>query len=126
MLTGSDIFERMTPMKKKNYMIAGICGLLFAALMLLIRFVDVRPIGPEGTSVGLSHLNRFVFQLFGVKMLWYEITDWLGITAILTALLFAAAGLIQMIKRRSILKVDREILALGGLYIAVICLYIAN
>jgi undecaprenyl-diphosphatase len=57
-------------------------------------------------------------------MLWYDITDWLGIAAILTALFFALAGLVQLIKRRSLLKVDREVLALGGLYIIVIGLYV--
>ena len=57
-------------------------------------------------------------------MLWYHITDWLGIAAILTAFVFAVTGLVQLIKRRSLLKVDREILSLGGLYIVVIGLYI--
>ena len=57
-------------------------------------------------------------------MLWYEITDWLGVAAVLTAFLFALTGMVQLIKRRSLLKVDRAILALGGLYIIVIGLYI--
>ena len=45
-------------------------------------------------------------------------------TAIIAAFLFAATGLVQVIKRRSILKVDKEILALGGLYILVIGIYV--
>lgn len=110
--------------KKRKILIAAFSGLLAVVLILLIRFVDVAPIGSGGTSIGLSHLNRFIFELFGVNLIWYTITDWLGVVAILTAFLFALAGFIQMIKRKSPLKVDREILALGGLYIIVIGLYV--
>ena len=109
---------------KNNLFVSGISGLLVMILIVLVRFVDVRPIGPEGTSIGLSRLNSFFFRLSGVNILWYHITDWLGVAAILVAFLFAMAGFVQLIKRRSILKVDCEILALGGLYIVVIGLYV--
>lgn len=103
---------------------AGLGGSLTVILIALVHLVDVAPVGAEGTSVGLSHINKFLFDLFGVNLLWYNITDWLGIAAILTALIFAVTGLVQLIKRRSLLKVDREILTLGGLYIIVIGLYV--
>ena len=109
---------------KNNLFVSGISGLLVMILIVLVRFIDVRPIGPEGTSIGLSRLNGFFFRLSGVNILWYHITDWLGVAAILVAFLFAMAGFVQLIKRRSILKVDHEILALGGLYIVVIGLYV--
>ena len=109
---------------KNNLFVSGISGLLVMLLIVLVRFVDVRPIGPEGTSIGLSRLNGFFFRLSGVNILWYHITDWLGVAAILVAFLFAMAGFVQLIKRRSILKVDHEILALGCLYIVVIGLYV--
>jgi undecaprenyl-diphosphatase len=112
-------------MKQKKYALtARISGLLFAVLIILVRFVDVQAIGPEGTRIGLSQLNRFVFESLGVHMLWYEITDWLGIAAILTALGFAVVGLVQWIRRKNIWKVDREILVLGGLYFILIGLYV--
>ena len=111
-------------MKHRRLIIAGIGGLLTVILIALVSLVDVTPVGAQGTSVGLSHLNQFVFDLFGVNMLWYYITDWLGIAAILTAFAFAVTGLVQLINRRSLLKVDREILSLGGLYIIVIGLYL--
>ena len=98
--------------------------MLTVILIALVRLVDAAPIGAQGTSIGLSHLNQFVFDLFGVNMLWYNITDWLGVAAVLTGFVFAVTGLVQLIKRRSLLKVDREILALGGLYIVVIALYL--
>ena len=109
---------------KGKFLIIGISGALFALLIVLLRCVDGEAVGAAGTSVGLSHMNRFVFELTGVNMVWYNITDWLGLAAILAAFLFAVTGLVQLIKRRSILKVDKEILALGGLYILVIGIYV--
>ena len=111
-------------MKHSRIITAGIGLLLTVILIVLVRLVDAAPIGAQGTSIGLSHLNQFVFDLFGVNMLWYNITDWLGVAAVLTGFVFAVTGLVQLIKRRSLLKVDREILSLGGLYIVVIGLYL--
>ena len=108
--------------KGKILMSAG-CGVLTVLLIILLRFVDVRKIGPEGTSIGLSHLNQFFFDLTGLNIAWYDITDWLGLIAIAAAFVFAVAGLVQLIKRKSLLKVDKEILFLGALYIVVIGLY---
>ena len=108
----------------KNYLLAGVGALLTAILICLVRFVDVAPIGPEGTSIGLSTLNLAAFQAFGVSMSWYKITTVLGIVAILTAGLFALLGLIQLIRRKSLLKVDRELLVLAGLYVVVVILYV--
>ncbi len=103
---------------------AVITGALFAGLIVLLGMYDVAAIGPAGTEVGFSHLNQFVHDLTGVNMLWYDITDYIGYGAIAVCGMFAVAGFVQMIKRRSLLKVDREILALGGLFIAVIGCYV--
>ena len=103
---------------------AVITGVLFAGLIVLLGKYDVAPIGPAGTKVGFSHINQLVHSLTGVNMVWYEITDYIGYAAIAICGMFALAGFIQMIKRRSLLKVDREIWALGGLFIAVIGFYV--
>ena len=108
---------------RESFRLAGILGLLFVLLILVVRLVDVAPIGPEGTAIGLSHINRAVHERTGVNLAWYAITDALGYAAILVALLFAAVGLLQLIRRRSLLRVDRELLTLAGLYVAVLALY---
>ena len=96
----------------------------FVIWTVLISFIDVKAIGPQGSSVGFSALNQFVHQLTGTNMLLYTVTDWLGLVPIGTAMGFAALGLIQWIKRKSPIKADRDILALGVFYIAVMVIYV--
>ena len=57
-------------------------------------------------------------------MIWYHITDWLGLVPIFMAMVYSLIGLIQLIKRKSFFKVDKEIIILGLFYIVVISLYI--
>ena len=96
----------------------------FVLWTVLVRFVDVRAIGPEGSSVGFATLNGFVHELAGVNWLLYTVTDWLGLVPIAVALGFAILGLVQLIKRKSLWKVDHSILALSVFYIVVIVAYI--
>ena len=114
-------------MEKKNRKLFWVgVGLLavFVLWTILVCFVDVRAIGPEGSSVGFAALNGFVHELTGVNLFLYNITDWLGIVPIAVALGFAILGLVQLIKRKSLWKVDHSILALGVFYIVVMAAYI--
>lgn len=86
--------------------------------------IDVRAIGPEGTEVGFAKLNQAMSALIGTNLLWYEISDWMGLIPIGVAFCFAVLGASQMVKRRSLLKVDKNLLILGVFYIVVILIYI--
>ena len=112
--------------KKKSRLFWVGVGLLavFVLWTVLIRFVDVEAIGPRQSSVGFATLNGYIHNLTGVNMSLYIITDWLGLVPIGVAFGFAVLGIVQCIKRKSLLKVDRSILTLGGFYIVVIALYI--
>ena len=114
-------------MEKKNRKLFCVgVGLLavFVLWTVLVHFVDVRAIGPEGSSVGFATLNGFVHELTGVNWLLYTVTDWLGLVPIAVAFGFAILGLVQLIKRKSLWKVDHSILALGVFYIVVMAAYI--
>ena len=114
-------------MKRKNRNELILSAALAAAFIVwtaLVRTVDVSAIGPRGSSVGFSTLNGNVHSLVGVNMTLYMITDWLGLVPIAVALGFAVLGLVQLIKRRSLLAVDRSIIVLGGFYLAVIAVYV--
>ena len=111
--------------KNKKRLVLGVSLVVaFALWTVLVCFVDVRAIGPEGSSVGFAALNGFVHELTGVNWFLYTITDWLGIVPIAVALGFAILGLVQLIKRKSLWKVDHSILALGVFYIVVMAAYI--
>ena len=114
-------------MEKKNSRLFWVgVGLLavFVLWTVLIRFVDVEAIGPRQSSVGFATLNGYIHNLTGVNMSLYIITDWLGLVPIGVAFGFAVFGIVQCIKRKSLLKVDRSILTLGGFYIVVMAVYI--
>jgi undecaprenyl-diphosphatase len=74
--------------------------------------------------VGFSGINNKIHNLTGVNMEWYDLTDYFGYLAIGVAALFALVGLIQLVKRKSLFKVDREIICLGVLFVAVIGFYV--
>ena len=103
----------------KKFITSAISGILFILLIVLVKTVDVAAIGPAGTSIGLSKINGAVSGFFGTNMFWYKLTNVIGILAILTALCFALFGGLQMILRKSLVKVDKELFSLAGLYVVV-------
>ena len=113
--------------KKKiqnNFIVAAGLLALFILYTVAIMFVDVQPIGPQGSSVGFAEVNQYFHTLFGVNMLLYSITDWLSIAVLFIMFGFAMVGLVQLIKRKSLFRVDSSILVLGGFYVLVFLAYL--
>lgn len=114
-------------MKKNgiNTLITGVLMLiLFAVWTVLIQTVDVQAVGQNGTDIGFASLNTWFHKMTGVHMWVYTVTDWLGLVPIFICIIFGAVGLVQLIKRRSLLKVDKDIILLGIYYILVIFDYL--
>lgn len=106
----------------KNFIIAIALLVAFLVWTVIVMKVDVKAIIPIG-SVGLSAMNFGFRELVGFNETLYKITDVLGLVPIAFALGFAVLGFIQLVKRKSLLKVDADILVLGCFYIAVMILY---
>lgn len=96
----------------------------FVIWTLAIRFVDVKAIGPNESSVGFATLNGFVHNLTGVHLSLYVITDWLGLVPLFIAVGFGLLGLIQWVRRKKLCKVDYNLFVLGGFYIVVFAAYL--
>nr|MCR5734243.1 phosphoesterase PA-phosphatase [Lachnospiraceae bacterium] len=110
--------------EKRNLLIGALFTGAFALWTVLVQYVDVRIVGQNQTKIGFAAFNVWFHQLTGVNMTLYTITDWLGLVPIFICLYFSVLGLIQLIKRRSLLKVDTDILLLGVYYVLVIAFYL--
>ncbi|MDD3243022.1 MAG: phosphatase PAP2 family protein [Eubacteriales bacterium] len=114
-------------MKKKSqtcFVLSAALLILFVLLTLALPRVDVQPIGPQGSSVGFAGLNGRIHRLVSVQIPLYTLTDWASIGAILVALGFAVLGLAQLIRRKSLRRVDGSLLVLGGFYLLVLFAYV--
>ena len=109
---------------KTSLKISLISFTLFTLWTLTVKFYDIDSIGPDNSSVGLSKLNQLVHQMTGVNFVLYNLTDWLGLVPIIFCLGFGVLGLVQLIKRKSIFKVDFDILTLGGFYIVTLAIFL--
>ena len=112
-------------MKAKKLFYVGLCLIvLFIVWTFLIQFIDVQYVGQNGSAVGFASLNCRFHEWTGVHMPLYTMTDWLGLVPIFCCMYFGGFGLTQFIKRKNLLKVDLDIIALGIYYIAVILCYL--
>lgn len=110
-------------MKKSGKKILNVGLILMASFVIwtaLIQQVDVQPVGQNGTDIGFATLNCWFHNLTGVHMAIYTITDWLGLVPLFICMLFGGIGFVQLVKRRSLLKVDFDIIILGVYYVLVI------
>ncbi len=113
---------------KKNassaVMTAIILFLLFLLFTVCVMTLDVRPIGPAESSVGLASLNGAVFSACGSSVVWDKISDLAGLAAFAVAAAFALLGLVQLIRRRSLTQIDRDLYVLAGIYLLAMGFYV--
>lgn len=95
----------------------------FLLWTIAVCSIDVQPIGPQGSKVGFATINDFVHRCTGVHLSLYAATDWLSLIPLGIVMGFGLLGLMQWIKRKHILKVDFNILVLGGFYLVVMAAF---
>lgn len=111
-------------MKRRNIIISFILIILAVLFTVLVKNVDVKPIGPNESMVGFADINKLFHNLIGSNMAIYKITEVLGYIPIVMASVYVFIGLKQLIKRKSLLKVDKEIYVLALFYILVVGVYV--
>lgn len=113
-------------MKKLNKsLIVGISLFVaFVVFTILVKVVDVVAVGPLGSKIGFSKINKSIFDGIGTNDLFYNISEFFGTLALILAGVFVIVGIVQLIKRKSLKMVDNHILALGVFYVVVALTYI--
>ena len=110
--------------KKRNIFISVFLTILSIGYTYLVKTYDVKSIGPNNSKVGFSTINAKFSNLIGSHMTIYKVTELLGYIAILIVGIYGIIGLYQLIKRKSLFKVDKELYILGGLYVSMAVVYV--
>jgi len=99
--------------------------LIFIVFTVLVKFVDVRAVGPLFSKVGFSHFNDWGRDILKYNKTWYTVSQLMGYLAIAVCICFACTGAYQLFTGKKGLKsVSRGIWAIGGLYVALIAVYL--
>ena len=110
--------------RNTKWIISGVFFALFILGIILLKVVDVRPVGPAGTSIGFATVNAGFHDAFTFNKLLYTVTKLLGVLTIAVAAFFAGLGVFEWIKRKKLLKVDLELRNLAVLYVVFLALYV--
>lgn len=108
---------------KTNFCITALLLVIFIIFTVSVKAVDVAPIGPENSEIGFSALNKSAADFIGQNDSMYDVSEIFGYVALLTAAAFGAIGVYQLIKRKSIFKIDTQILITGAFYVLVVIAY---
>lgn len=109
---------------KRNLLTGVILIIAFIVWTVFVKTVDVKPLGVNGTDIGFATINTWFHSLTGANMALYNITDWLGLVPVFVCFAFGGMGFCQLVKRKSLLRVDFDIIILGVYYVIVIMCYL--
>ena len=115
-------------MKKKHiinpYLIIGsILLTLFIVFTILLKVVDVKD-NIEGLTIGFYSFNHYFFNLIGVNLTLDLFSDLLFYLTLASACGVGVIASIQLIKRKSLLKVDVDLLTLLVSFGLLVAIYI--
>lgn len=113
-------------MKSKNKLLISTITLLLLSIVftMIVALVDKSNIGANNSSVGLSGLNKIFLELFGFNETFYKLTEIFGIVILASAMCYMILAFIQLVKRKSLKKIDCELLLLAIFYVGLIIIYL--
>ena len=111
-------------MRKRSLIQFVAVTLIAVVFTVLVKIVDVGFVSSTGSLVGFSSVNIPFSQKFGFNPIFYKVSEVLGYLVFLVIAVFAFIGCYQLIKRKSLMKVDKDLYALAITYVFTFALYI--
>ena len=111
-------------MRKRSLIQFVAVTLIAVVFTVLVKIVDVGFVSSTGSLVGFSSVNIPFSQKFGFNPIFYKVSEVLGYLIFLVIAVFAFIGCYQLIKRKSLMKVDKDLYALAITYVFTFALYI--
>ena len=119
-------------MKRRAYIYTAVAGALLAAFLILtvlLTCVDVRAAGESGAEVGFATLNEAVFDALGqlgdtAATLSLKLSELCGAIMLAVVGAFGITGLVQVIRRKGILRADKELYVMAGGLVLLAAVYV--
>lgn len=114
----------MTKDSRTSLIAAAALSAVFVLFTVLLKLVDVQPVGPQLSKVGFASVNAAFAGAVGYHPAFYTIASVFGILCLVIAACFAFIGAAQLIRTKDIRRVNYRILLLGCLYVCVVLVYL--
>ena len=110
--------------KKKKWFKISIWLLAVAVIYtVLVKYVDVKAIGPGSTKVGFAAMNGWFKDLIGYNKIFYTISKYAGVIPFLFCAYYGFMGIMDLIKKKSFKKVDFRYYVLACFYVIFVAMY---
>ena len=109
-------------MKKQIFLMGLFLLVISIVFTVLLTKVDTKPIGPNNSIVGFSTVNTKMTFDYNEKI--YKISKYLGYVALLIPVVYAGIGILQLVKGKSLSKVDKRLYILAIFYVVVGLTYV--
>ena len=109
-------------MKKQIFLMGLFLLVISIVFTVLLTKVDTKPIGPNNSIVGFSTVNTKMTFDYNEKT--YKISKYLGYVALLIPVVYAGIGILQLVKGKSLSKVDKRLYILAIFYVVVGLTYV--
>ena len=94
---------------KLSVIISSVLTFCFVLFTILVKFVDTGYVGITGKKIGLSSLNAAVFEKVKVSDFFDKLSDVVMVVTIILIAVVLAVAVIQLFKRKSLKKIDKEV-----------------
>ena len=114
----------MKSLPKEKMNTAILMTVIAVVFTILVGTVDRQPVGVEGTKIGLASINTAFFNRLGYNETCYKLSSIFGILSFALGGGFCVFFVIQLVKRKSLSEVDRNLSFLMVLYAVALVLYL--